>query len=157
MLAAYSRSRYRSEPYPTTLVLHPTNASFHSLCVTRVLPNCHFEVDDFESDWSFKTPFDFIHARTLAGSVRDFPRLYRRMIENLNTGGWAEVVDFTVEAFSDDGTLNNAPNVVKWIKLLDEASSKFGKRLNIASTHKQGLIDAGFKNVKEDIYKVSCV
>ncbi|RJE18983.1 Methyltransferase [Aspergillus sclerotialis] len=122
--------------------------------MAEVPPNCNFELDDFESDWSFKTPFDFIHARTLADSVRDFPRLYQRILNNLNPGGWAEVVDFTVEAFSDDGTLNNAPNVMNWIRLLDEASSKFGKRLNIASTHKQGLIDAGFKNVQEDVHKV---
>jgi len=34
-------------------------------------PNCAFEIDDFEAEWPFGIPFDYIHGRELAGSVRD--------------------------------------------------------------------------------------
>ena len=45
-------------------------------------------VDDIESEWAYENdPFDFIHARYLAGSIRDFEKLikqcYRYAIETL--------------------------------------------------------------------------
>jgi trans-aconitate methyltransferase len=124
------------------------------LTLTRVPPNCFFEVDDFESPWEFSKPFDFIHARSLAGAVRDFPRFCERIMNNLKPRGWVEFVDFPAELFSDDESRQNAPNISEWCKLLDEASQKFGKDLNVTAKYKQCLIDAGFKNVKEDVYKV---
>ncbi|KAL1969775.1 hypothetical protein VTN77DRAFT_7284 [Rasamsonia byssochlamydoides] len=37
---------------------------------------------------------------------------------------------------------------------MDEANTRFGKRLNVAAQQKQKLIDAGFVNVRDDIYKL---
>ena len=85
----------------------------------------------------------------------DFPRLYQRIIANLKPGGWVEMMDFAAEQFySDDDTVQRAKNLNEWCKLLNEASEKFGKELDVARLHKQRMIDAGFKNVKEEIYKV---
>ena len=37
-----------------------------------------FVVDDIESNWAYENnPFDFIHARNLAVSIRDFGKLIR--------------------------------------------------------------------------------
>lgn len=90
-------------------------------------PNCYFEIDDFESDWEFSRPFNFIHGRALVGSVRDFPELYGRIVNNLAPGGWAEMVEVNADAFSDDNTLERAPNIREWSRLLKEASLRFGK------------------------------
>ncbi|RJE18621.1 Methyltransferase [Aspergillus sclerotialis] len=116
--------------------------------------NCYFEVDDFESTWEFAHKFDFIHARNLGGSVGDWPALYQNMADNLNPGGWVEVVDFGGYLYSDDETMEKAPNIRKWTKLLDEASAQFGKPLDIPHNHKQWMLDAGFKDVREEIYKI---
>jgi hypothetical protein len=35
-----------------------------------------------------------------------------------------------------------------------EAHEKFGKILNVAEMHKQRIIDAGFVDVRDDVYKV---
>lgn len=75
-------------------------------------------------------------------------------MNNLKPRGWVEFVDFPAELFSDDESRQNAPNINEWCKLLDEASRKFGKDLNVTAKYKQWLIDAGFRNVKEDMYKV---
>lgn len=41
-----------------------------------VPPKVTFIIDDFEDEWVYEgRQFDFIHARYLAGSVRNFPRL----------------------------------------------------------------------------------
>jgi hypothetical protein len=55
---------------------------------------------------------------------------------------------------SDDDSIDNAPYVKRWQELCDEASIKFGKRLNVAHEQKQRLTDAGFTDVRDDIYKV---
>lgn len=45
----------------------------------RALPNVKFLVDDIESEWAYeRNPFDFIHARYLAGSIKDFGRLIKQ-------------------------------------------------------------------------------
>ncbi|RMJ22196.1 Methyltransferase [Aspergillus sp. HF37] len=120
-----------------------------------VPPNCSFEVNDYESDWGFTKPFDFIHARNLQGSVRDLLSLYQHIKNNLNPGGWVEMVDFAGDGFfSDDGSMQRAPNLTEWFRLHHEASAKFGKDFDVARHHPQRMIDAGFKNVKEDVYKV---
>lgn len=119
-------------------------------------PNCYFEVDDFESDWSFSRPFDFIHGRVLTGSVRNFPELFRRIKNNLVPGGWVEMVELPSRCFSDDDSLQKATSIREWTRLQSEAGAKFGKPMNVAENTKQWMIDAGFKKVKEEVYKV-CV
>ncbi|RMJ22615.1 Methyltransferase [Aspergillus sp. HF37] len=119
-----------------------------------VPPNCYFEVDDYESEWGFSKPFDFIHGRNLAGSIRDMSMLYQRIMNNLKPGGWVEIVDFAGALFSDDDSMEKAPFLTKWCTLQQEAFRKFGKDIGIAGQHKQRMIDAGFTNVKEEVYKV---
>jgi SAM-dependent methyltransferase len=46
-----------------------------------VPPNVHFEIDDAEADWTYSQPFDFIHCRTMAGSIKDWPKLFRQCYE----------------------------------------------------------------------------
>lgn len=65
------------------------------------------------------------------------------------------MVDFAGDRFwSDDHTAQNAPCLRECMDLINEASQKFGKDIDVARHHKQRMIDAGFKNVKEEVYKV---
>lgn len=89
--------------------------------------------------------------------MRDFPALFERAKQNLKPGGWIEFVDFTAEPWADDDSLDRAPNIVELYKLMDEASVSFGKQQNVARYYKKWMIDAGFKNVKEDVFKVCLV
>jgi trans-aconitate methyltransferase len=45
---------------------------------TYVPPNVRFEVDDLEDDWTFTYPFDYVHSRYMAGSIKDWPRLMKQ-------------------------------------------------------------------------------
>jgi hypothetical protein len=43
-----------------------------------VPPNCTFVIDDLESPWLYRSePFDFIYGRAIAGSIKDWPYLYK--------------------------------------------------------------------------------
>jgi len=123
---------------------------------TIVPPNCHFYVDDFESEWTFGPDerFDFVHGRAIGGSTANFDLLYQRIYDNLNPGGWVEMQEFESRFFSDeDPELLKAPNCEKWTRLCNEASDRRGQHLATASEQKQKIINAGFEDVHEDVYK----
>lgn len=47
----------------------------------RVPPNVKFLVDDVEKDWVEPQPYDYIHCRYMAASIRDWPKLVQRCYE----------------------------------------------------------------------------
>jgi hypothetical protein len=48
----------------------------------RVPPNCQFEIDDAEADWTYQeNSLDYIHARDMYHSIRDWPRLAKQSYE----------------------------------------------------------------------------
>ena len=46
-----------------------------------VPPNLIFHIDDFDDEWNYTCSFDYIHARLLAGRIRDWARLVRQCFE----------------------------------------------------------------------------
>lgn len=55
--------------------------------VTFVPPNVKFEIDDVEQEWTFRTPFDYIHGQYLMGAIRDWPRLLKQCFEYVVPSG----------------------------------------------------------------------
>ncbi len=116
--------------------------------------NCNFYVDDFEREWEFEEKFDYIHGRGICGSVADWPEFFSQAYQNLKPGGWLEMQEYETWIFSDDDTIEKAPSVRNWCQGVDEGSIKFGKRFRTAQHHKQWMQEAGFIDVREEIYKV---
>ncbi|WPH01370.1 Hypothetical protein R9X50_00421300 [Acrodontium crateriforme] len=59
-----------------------------------VPPNVSFYVEDATGEWSFAPDdFDFIHARTLAGSILDWPSFLQRCMFHLRPGGKLEIAE----------------------------------------------------------------
>ncbi|OJD30618.1 methyltransferase type 11, partial [Diplodia corticola] len=71
-----------------------------------VPPNVRFEVDDIEDEWTYTHKFDFIHARYLMGSIRDWPKLVAQCYKHLKPGGFIELHDFNMQVYSTDGSLD---------------------------------------------------
>lgn len=122
----------------------------------RVPPNLRFQIDDAEANWTFSPskPFDFIKLRSMGGSIADWPRLLKQAYDHLAPGGWIEVTDFEAWASTDDNSLPEDSSYAEFQRRLDEASTMFGRKMNIAPHHKQALIDAGFEGVLADVRKV---
>jgi len=122
-----------------------------------VPPNCKFYVDDVESEWTFNADeaFDFIHGRGMGGSISDWDALYRRVYENLKPGGWVEMQEYEAWIGSEqDPSMSRTPAFEELTGLIIKAGEKFGKRFDIAQEQKQKMIDAGFVDVHDDVYKV---
>lgn len=123
-----------------------------------VPPNCKFYVEDVESEWVFgpDEAFDFVHGRSMCGSISDFDALYRNAYDHIKPGGWIEMQDFEAWIWQiDDEQSRGIPNITRWLGYIDEASAIVGKRINVVTEQKQRLINAGFINVRDDVYSVS--
>ncbi|KAB8263926.1 S-adenosyl-L-methionine-dependent methyltransferase [Aspergillus pseudonomiae] len=117
-------------------------------------PNLQFEVDDFEADWVYSRPFDYIHGRELAGAVSNFEKLFRQAFRHLKPGGYFEMQSFRVEVYADDDSLNRAPYTTKMCSLMQEASVKFGKPMANMDEWADRLTKEGFEDVTCRIIKV---
>ncbi|KAK4236146.1 Phosphoethanolamine N-methyltransferase 1 [Achaetomium macrosporum] len=118
-----------------------------------VPPNVAFYVDDLEEDWAFNEPFDFIYGRMLAGAMTDWPKFMQRAFENLSPGGWLELHDIAFPAQSDDGTLPPDSDLAKWNDYVIRGGHIVNHSVECAKHYKQQMIDAGFVNVYEKLYK----
>ncbi|PLB50929.1 putative methyltransferase, partial [Aspergillus steynii IBT 23096] len=140
-----------ADSFPETVVIGTDLSPIQPLWVP---PNCVFEIDDFELEWNFSQPFDFIHARAIEGCVHDFPRLFQQAYDSLSPGGWFEVVDFTAGIFSDDESTEKSPHLLEWRDRLIEASRVFGKPMGVASQYDEWMAQSGFANIRQEIIKV---
>jgi trans-aconitate methyltransferase len=118
--------------------------------------NCKFDIDDAENQWLFDPHkrFDFIHSRAMAGSISDWPKLLNQAYKHLDPGGWLELQEYETQFASDDDTINLATHIRFWQDKINETSKTFGQPFLDSLDHKQRMIDAGFVDVAEDIYKV---
>ncbi|KAL1967102.1 hypothetical protein VTN77DRAFT_3626 [Rasamsonia byssochlamydoides] len=119
-----------------------------------VPPNCIFEIDDFDNNWIYTRPFDFIHGRELMGFVADYGRLFCQAFKHLKSGGYLEMQTFDPQVYSDDGTLEKAKNLQVWVENLHKASEIFGKSMTLVGTWQDEMLKAGFTDIKSEIIKV---
>ena len=56
---------------------------------------------------------------------------------------------------ADDETMERAPWTTEWNHVLNGASAAFGKNLNVAENHKMWIEEAGFINVRDEVFKVT--
>ncbi|KAK2674383.1 hypothetical protein RAB80_009367 [Fusarium oxysporum f. sp. vasinfectum] len=119
-----------------------------------VPPNCSFEIDDLEKEWTWTTPFDFIFSRMMTGSFSDPETIAKKAFNGLNPGGWYEIQDIQLPVFCDDGTLDPKTSpLMKWQKCLIEGSRRLGRPLGESDKYKAIVKKVGFHNVVETIYK----
>ncbi|KAK6602534.1 methyltransferase domain-containing protein [Botrytis cinerea] len=135
-----------ADQYPSS---HVVGCDLSPIQPGWIPPNLEFEIDDVEDTWRYSQKFDFIHIRSLGGSIASWPHLLDQARDNLNEGGYIELVDFEYHGYSDDGTGELAPSFQKWQAGLDEASKLFGRDLNVAMKFKDWLEEAGFEAVVE--------
>lgn len=113
-----------------------------------VPPNCRFELEDFEREWVFSAPFDFIHARTIAQSVSNWPRLLSEAKKYLNPGGWLELGEYSLGVKCDDNTMPADWPPVVLLDMLHRAMAKLGRKFPDDQELKRMLEDAGFVDIR---------
>ncbi|GKT41435.1 secondary metabolism regulator laeA [Colletotrichum spaethianum] len=112
-----------------------------------VPPNCFFEVDDVEQEWTWPEPFDLIFSRNMAGSLQDWRGFVAQAFGHLEPGGYLEVHDNLYPLECDDGTLKEDSALFQWSKYIVEATDKIGRPITIAPQIPKILEDVGFEDV----------
>ncbi|KPM41478.1 hypothetical protein AK830_g5067 [Neonectria ditissima] len=119
-----------------------------------VPPNVKFVVDDVEMDWVEPIEYDYIHCRYMAGSIRDWPRLFKQAYANLKPGGWVEFQETANTLYSEDGSLAPENPMAQLMDYLSTACDKIGRTLDPAPFFFQWAEEAGFTQLKEERFKL---
>jgi len=120
-----------------------------------VPPNCLFEIDDVEMDWTFKqSSFDFIHSRDLMFSIRDWPRLTKQAFDHIKPGGYIELQCIHTGLRCDDGSSPPDSALQKFADLGIEFSATLGIPGNDPERYAGFLESAGFVDIVEQRFKV---
>lgn len=73
----------------------------------------------------------------------------------MKPGGWIELQDIKMGAlYSDDGSMREDNKVSEWLGFAAQGLAVFGVDLLSVVKNKQRLVDAGFVNVEERVYKL---
>ncbi|SPO07374.1 related to methyltransferase [Cephalotrichum gorgonifer] len=141
-----------AEEYPSAQVvgvdIAPTQPEW-------VPPNCQFELDDIEQDWTWKeNSADFIFARDLIASIRDFPRLIDQCYKHLKPGGWMEFHCVTGVLQCDDDTVPATSHLQAMSDNLKTSTDKFGTPVDDPMRWRGWFEERGLENVTEEIYKM---
>ena len=87
--------------------LSPTQPKF-------VSPNVVFEIDDLDQTWTYSKPFDFIFERMTLCGMADPQKYFEQAYKHVVPGGWVECFDICMPIKSDDGTLEEDSDLLKW-------------------------------------------
>lgn len=113
----------------------------------RVPPNCTFEVDDLEKEWTWKQPFDFIHSSNIGQGIRDWPAYTKSMFDNLVPGGVVQLHESQMAFPTDDDSLPKGGYLDRYITNFEKALDAAG--LTDKTDKLEGYLkDAGFVDVK---------
>ncbi|KIW62168.1 hypothetical protein PV04_10368 [Phialophora macrospora] len=122
---------------------------------TWVPPNCRFEIDDAEAEWTWpENHFDYIHNRNFVCAIRDWPSLIQKTYQHVAPGGWVEWHEKHPEFLSDDNSLAPDSALSQWSTKFFEASVIFGADAHSPRNLRRWMEETGFVDVEEHILKL---
>ncbi|KAM5446658.1 hypothetical protein MaudCBS49596_006439, partial [Microsporum audouinii] len=137
-----------ADEHPNSVVIGTDLSAIQSAWVP---PNVTFEIDDYETEWSYSCGFDFIHTRELMGFIGDHDHFFAQAFENLNPGGWLEMQTIDPTICSVDGGMERAGILPGYVANLHKASALFGKSMTEAGSWPARMVRAGFRSVQVQI------
>ncbi|KAI8242857.1 Secondary metabolism regulator LAE1 [Colletotrichum sp. SAR 10_99] len=90
----------------------------------------------------------------MLGAIADWPKLMQRVYENTKVGGWVEFQDYDLSFVSDDGSLTEEHETMKWVQGFIKACETIGRNA-CPGPHLEGWVkDAGFTDVVHQRFKL---
>ncbi|KAM0547311.1 hypothetical protein ACHAPJ_010446 [Fusarium lateritium] len=117
-----------------------------------VPPTVQFEIEDCTREWTFKSNFaDYIHARWLMGSVKDWDAFFSEAFRVCKPGAWVESHEASSNISSPDNTVRPESAMGHWGKFFIEGGKKLGATFTGVDdgTQRKAMEDAGFINIQE--------
>ncbi|KAF8242068.1 S-adenosyl-L-methionine-dependent methyltransferase [Wilcoxina mikolae CBS 423.85] len=142
-----------ADAYPTASVIG-TDISPIQPC--WVPPNCRFEVDDAELEWTFPPEyFDFIHIRNLLQSTDSFSSLLSSAYVCTSPGGYIELAEMGTKAYADTGcNLEDFPGLTRFLELLHKAMEVLNRPAHVTEGILRELLEeAGYVGVVGETFR----
>ncbi|KKA18661.1 hypothetical protein T310_7381 [Rasamsonia emersonii CBS 393.64] len=147
----YHAYRDGTDEYPSAEVI---GNDLSPIQPTMVPPNLRFLVDDIEAEWvDDGTPYDFIHARYLCYSIKDFKKLLKQCYKHTKPGGWVEFQDWDALARSEDGSMKGTA-LEKYYEACIPAFEKAGYPTRPGPHLEEWFREAGFVDIHVQKYRV---
>ncbi|KAJ2898994.1 hypothetical protein MKZ38_003563 [Zalerion maritima] len=111
---------------------------------------------DLEGSWDTVGPdWDFMHARTLFGSIRCWPDMHKQMIRHLKPGtGYMEQVEVDWVPRCDDDSLPPDSTLSQWASKLLDAIDQYGRPMRVHPEEaRRQLALAGFVDISEAVIR----
>lgn len=119
-----------------------------------VPPNCKFVIDDAEGEWDYpENSVDYIHVRSLFGSLKDWPRFYAQCMRVLKPGGYIEQLEFAPGFTSEDGTVTPETTMGEWGSWGLKVFAIMERDVLVYQKMAGWMRDAGFEDVVEQPVK----
>lgn len=115
------------------------------------------EIEDCNQQWTFASDFaDYIHARWLFGSIKNWDALCSEAFRVSKPGAWFESLEASTVVSSDDNTVDADSAMGHWGKFFIEGSKKIGSSVTVVEdgTQRKAMEAAGFINIQEFRFKV---
>ncbi|KAI0173670.1 S-adenosyl-L-methionine-dependent methyltransferase [Hypoxylon sp. FL1284] len=113
-----------------------------------VPPNVKFGIDDVENPWNIPdNSLDFVHARSIAGGVRDWPALLHQTYSKLKPGGLFEMTEIAISIFDFDGKFGEVELCPEFLQLFRNLSERVGIDFNPSPRAPDWLVDANFEKI----------
>jgi SAM-dependent methyltransferase len=137
------------EQYPDAEIIASDISVFDDDPASVAPPNVSFQIDDAESEWTYREGFDFIHFRGLSGAFTDWACLYRQAFTHLKPGGYVEISDFDLAA--DVLRMPNAPlnsYFSIFVGAIRSAADEAGYPRGLEHLRASALTAAGFVDIR---------
>lgn len=116
-------------------------------------PNCKWEIDDIEQDWTYVQTFDLIHARMMTASFANWPKFFKQSFRALEPGGWLEMQDFCFPTRADDDSMPPTCALAKWNEMMVRGGRISGRELDVPDRYEQWMKEVGFECVTKLEFK----
>ncbi|KAI0006697.1 S-adenosyl-L-methionine-dependent methyltransferase [Xylariaceae sp. FL0662B] len=139
------------DEYPDAEILGIDLSPIQPVWVPR---NVQFLVDNVEEEWLLPPgSLDYIHARQMSTTIRDWPKLLAESYKALKPGGWVELQDLNPAVNCDDGTMLEGDVCALYGETFTRALGNLGIDLDAIYSYAEWLGKAGFVNIEVKMLK----
>ncbi|KAJ4285944.1 hypothetical protein N0V88_008205 [Collariella sp. IMI 366227] len=143
-----------ADAYPHIKV---TGTDITAIQNTWVPPNVYFELEDAnEETWSFsENSQDYIHVRSMLGTIEDWDAFYREAFRCCKPGGWLEHQDESALWRAENKEIAENSAMGQWEKVFDEGGKRFGRTFRVLQDdlQRKGMEAAGFVDITVKDFK----
>ncbi|KAG0645880.1 putative methyltransferase tdiE [Hyphodiscus hymeniophilus] len=112
-----------------------------------VPPNCTFEIDDAEDEWTFRYKFDYIHGRALGTCFKDPGSVVAKAFDALQPGGYLELQD-AIMPMQYVGEIPVSSFLYRWNCHVVESSTMAQRPWTNVKHYPEYFIAAGFEEIR---------